>query len=129
MQLTDINRQTIEWLYRECFPLMKQFNEARTKLYDNQEAEYWNSKIVGYVLEQVERIFAKKLLTKTQFFKINLEPAEAVTLYRFLFNYPIPHEYRWKIIQRQFIVEQLYKQMSEPEREKDISVYTGMPGC
>ncbi len=116
MQLNEINRQTVEWLYRECFPLMKQMNDARMQLYDNQEPEYWNSKIVGYVLDQVERIFVKKLLTKSQFFTIKLEPAEAVTLYRFLFNYPIPQEYRWKVIQRQFIIEQLYRQMSEPEK-------------
>ena len=116
MQLTDVNRQAIEWIVRECFPLMKQMNEGRMRLYDNQEAEYWNSKIVGYVLDQVEKIFLKKLLTKSMFFKINLEPAEAVTLYRFLFNYPIPEEYRWKVIQRQFIIEQLYRQMNEPEK-------------
>ncbi len=123
MQLYAINRQTIEWIYRECFPVFKQFNDARTNLYDNKEAEYWNSKVVGYVLNQVENIFAKKLLTKGQFFKIILEPAEAVTLYRFLFNYPIDEKYRWKIIQRQFIVEQLYRQMNEPERKEKSFLY------
>jgi len=86
MELIEINRQIVEWMVKNVFPEMLQLNEARTRLYDNTDAEYWNSKIVGYVLQQVEKKFAKKLNTKSYFFKITLEPAEAVTLYRFFFQ-------------------------------------------
>lgn len=118
MQLNEINRQTVEWLCREVFPMMVQMNQARQNLYDSFDVEYWNSKIVGYVLNQVIKIFEKKLNTKSQFFTIKLEPAEAVTLYRFLFNFPIPSEYRWKIIQRQFIIDQLHKLMNQAKNEQ-----------
>lgn len=130
MELIEINRQIVEWMVKNVFPEMMELNDARTKLYDNTDAEYWNSKIVGYVLQQVEKKFAKKLNTKSYFFKITLEPAEAVTLYRFFFNYPVNETFRWGVIQRQFIIDQLYKQMSEPEREvTDLSSYTNMQGC
>lgn len=123
MELIEINRQIVEWMVKNVFPEMLQLNEARTKLYDNGDAEYWNSKIVGYVLQQVEKKFAKKLNTKSYFFKINLEPAEAVTLYRFFFNYPVNETFRWGVIQRQFIIDQLYKQMSEPEQQEEKYSY------
>lgn len=123
MELIEINRQIVEWMVKNVFPEMLQLNEARIKLYDNTDAEYWNSKIVGYVLQQVEKKFAKKLNTKSYFFKITLEPAEAVTLYRFFFNYPVNESFRWGVIQRQFIIDQLYKQMSEPEQQKEKYSY------
>lgn len=123
MELIEINRQIVEWMVKNVFPEMLQLNEARIRLYDNTDAEYWNSKIVGYVLQQVEKKFAKKLNTKRYFFKITLEPAEAVTLYRFFFNYPVNESFRWGIIQRQFIINQLHAQMSEPEQQKDNFVY------
>jgi hypothetical protein len=123
MQLSDINRQTVEWMCKQCFPFMMEVNESRSALYNNTDAEYWNSKIVGYVLAQVEKKFAKKLNTKSFFYKINLEPAEVVTLYRFFFNYPVNASFRWGVIQRQFIIDQLHAQMSEPPMEKNNFEY------
>lgn len=121
MMKVEISKQVGEWLLHECFPFMKDVGSSRVNIFSNQDdVEYWINKIVQYTLEQVETKLQKKMFTGAAFFKLKLEVAEGYTLYRFLFNYPIPEREIWKTSQRQFIVSELHRQMNEPEPEAAV---------
>lgn len=106
-----LSRTQIEWLCWECFPIMQDMSKARTRLHTDNEPEYWNSVIVSYVLTEVVKKFERKLTSKKLHHKVNLEPAEAATLYRFLFPYRLPENQHWKIQTQQFIIDQLHRLM------------------
>jgi hypothetical protein len=111
------SKAQIEWLCNECFPMMQDMNKARTRLHEGIEVEYWNAVIVGYVLQQIVQKFERKIDSKKLQHIIKMEPAEICTLYRFLFNYPIPGNQHWKISTRQFIIDQLHRLMKESSTE------------
>lgn len=119
----EINRDAARWVYDECFPLMVEMAIMNVKIHDNRSVDYWNNKIVMYTLRQVREKFRRKLMGTSNFFKIQFEDAEGYCLYRFLFNFPIDETHDFKIQQRQFIINQLHKQMIEPESMKETEIH------
>ncbi len=100
-------------MHEECFPMMIKFADARIQLHNHpDDVEYWTNIIVKYTLEKVIDKFSRKYGKKPLHYKIDLEPAETFCLYRFLFNYGIPDNGHWRIQQRQFLIDQLHKGMS-----------------
>lgn len=108
-----MQRNVVQWLCRECFPLMVEMAVARKNCYPKTDVEYWNCVIVLNTLKQVKHKFEKKREAKTVSIKFKLNPAESYCLYRFLFNYPVDEQHVWKIMNKQFIIDQIYKQLKE----------------
>lgn len=107
----EASKPQLKWLCNECFPLMLKMSAARTNIYNPGEVEYINAVIVGYVLERVVAKFEQKRQSAKLHLKINMEPAEVCTLYRFLFNFPIKDNDHWRLQTRQFLIDQLHKLM------------------
>lgn len=113
MQL-EISKNVVHWMHDECFPMMIKFADVRIHIHNHpDDVEYYTNIIVKYTLEKVMDKFAKKYDRKPLHYKIDLEPAEMICLYRFLFNYSIPANAFWRIQQRQFLIDQLHKAMAD----------------
>lgn len=107
-----IPRSVWEWLYYQCFPDMKEMATAHSTLFPKTEIEYWTSKITEYVFRSVVKKFSKKESTASQTVTIVLEIAEGYCFYRFLHVFPIYENERWKVFQRQRIVDDLLNQLT-----------------
>ena len=113
MQL-EISKNVVHWLYDECFPMFLSFAHVRIQLHNYPDnVEYYTNIIVKYTLENVISKFSRKYGKIPLHYKIKLEPAEIICLYRFLFNYSIPEKQHWRIQQRQFLIDQLHKGMED----------------
>lgn len=109
----EISLSVVQWLNRDVFDVILQMCLSRKKIYSKGDADYWNAVIVEYAMKEVVKKFVKKHNVKALVVKINLTQAEAYTLYRWLFNFPIGEKFHWKLMNRQYIVNQLHKQLTE----------------
>lgn len=101
------------WFVDEVFPNTLLAADSMVNSFPTSEKEFYNSKVVRYVLDAVVKKFQKKRYTKAMYKSIDLEEAEILCLYRFLFYYSIQEGEHWQIVQRQFIIDQLGKHLKE----------------
>jgi hypothetical protein len=115
----EMSKKIGEWICNQCTEVMVLMAKSRIEQYTAEDVEYWNAIIVHQLMVEVELKFKKKMLQKRFFFKVELTPAEAYTLYCFLYNFPIYTYDYWKIQQRQFIIDQLHRTLLiEPQKTK-----------
>jgi hypothetical protein len=107
----NISRSVLEWLCSDIFPDIDMMATACINLHEKGEALYWSNVVVKFVLHQVVKKFMQRMYGKKMFITISMEHAEAICLYRFLFNFPIQPSDYWKAAQRQFIIDELHKQI------------------
>lgn len=105
------SKKIAEWLAYKVFPVMEQMAEARKALHAVNDAEYWNAVIVASVLDGISDKLHTKMQQKRFFFALHLTDAEAYCLYRFLFNFPIPENFHWGIMQRQQICNDIHREL------------------
>lgn len=107
-----INKQINEWLCYNIFPVMLEQAAAKLKLSDNNKnQEYWNTFIVTHVFKLATEKFEKKLGSNKANIYVKLNVPEAYTLHQVLQKIPIEPNHHWKIQQRQFLIDQLDKEL------------------
>lgn len=106
-----IARSVFEWLFYDAFPNMEMMATARTKIHPHNEVEFWVNVIVQHVLLQLCKKFSKKENTGSKTVAFDLEIAEALTLYRFLQNYPDAGNH-WIRFQIDKLTAELHQQLT-----------------
>lgn len=101
-------RPVLEWFCNELLPVMQQMANARLNLYDKKDAEYLNNGIVKYLLDEIQQQFIKEQKTAIRKNRmILLNHPQLLTLFRFLHNYPVPEDQRWKTVQKNYVLRQI----------------------
>jgi hypothetical protein len=89
-------RQHVETASTYFFPYINEAKRTRLNNLQNQHItseEYFSAVVINTLLDDVEFIFDKKLITtKSQKLKFELSDAEGIVLYKTLLNLPLPRE-------------------------------------
>ncbi|GEM_PF-4547565 len=64
--------------------------DARVRESKHNQNEYLGAKLLRSILQEVDFIFKRKLLTQAKDYKIKLTDAEGIVLLKFLLEFPIP---------------------------------------
>lgn len=72
--------------------------------------DYFNNKILLTLIKEVQIIFKRKLLTQAINFHFRLNDAQAITLYKFIMEHPVPAIELYLLNLRQHVCDVLHKQ-------------------
>lgn len=111
-----LTRQECEHIYHTIFPTMEEMVKVQYMVNEPDSPGYYATAVVEEVFGQVDKKFEHKIYnTYSSHFKIKLTAAEALTLYRFYFNYPIHSEQYWSNNLRNRICEAIHQFIVQPK--------------
>jgi len=103
------------------FDFIKQIIHYSKKIADSDNEKILQH-LIGDQFEQIELLFKKKLLNKSNKLHFNFTDSQAIILYKFLFNFPIDSKEVWLQMLRQRFCNLLYDPVMKIINLEDIKL-------
>jgi hypothetical protein len=107
-----ISKQGAESVSTYFMPTIMMMANMRVKESEHAQIELLSAKLLRAILEDVDIIFKKKLLTQAKDYKIKMNDACGIVLLKFLLEFPVPENQFWLHNLRQNVTDQLHKQIN-----------------
>lgn len=119
-----LTRDEARLFQQTFFPFM--IASAKTKALQaaSGDLDQLSARILLSLLEEVELVFKRKLLTRSNKFSFSFTDACAIAFYVFLMKQPIADYHVYVLQLRQRVCNNIYKQLLQPIPAGDAMVYT-----
>lgn len=108
------HRDQARCIEENFLPLMLKFAELKLRETQNSTDDFLNAKILLTLINEVNIIFKRKLLTQAIKFHFKFNDAQAITFYKFLMNHPVPPSQFYLNNLRQHVIDVLHPQFYKP---------------